>query len=267
MRIIKKVIKEPLVVFLLVAFGLMSFDYIINQKYQNVILVNDVVHTSIIDQSESLKGHPLTLEEERIAIDEYLNRRMLLDEARRLGLQDDISIENKLVRKLRAILSVTVEDPSEENLRQYYLDHRQNYQYPERWDIEYISVPIDKADELALELNKLEDNSKIIQLVNTAPVKLNATSQRDVLIRLGLQASEVLHNADTGVWSGPHNKPREKVFLRVLALLDSDFKPFVDVERYVRDAWINEQRELLVQEKLSELRKDYVVRYDIVERS
>jgi hypothetical protein len=255
---------EPLVFFIVIGSVLFAADTLIEHQRKPEILIDSSIRSAILSQEEALKGSPLTLEEQTTAIQHYIDNKILFDDAIRLGLDKDRNFQTLIVRKYKALLSTAIAEPTPDELKQYHQQHQKNYMSPRRYDLEEYFFPVDSQDytEATDKHFTLHDREAWLEQKGNA-TQLDAQSQQELLMRMGKEISEQLISAEMGQWNGPLTNYRGAFFVRIVKVHESEPMPYEDVERYLRDAWIRQQQELIIQSKIAELQSGY--RIELIE--
>lgn len=169
-----------------------------------------------------------------------IDEKLLLQEAVMLNLHHDAMIEARLQRKLKALWTSGLANPTREVLQTYYAKHPQQFMTPKRRDLE-IAV-----------LNKAQD-----QVVSTKEWK--HMSQYDVAIRFGTFAAEALEHLATEQWSGPITSPSADIKIKVLSVEEPRLKTFDEAKNEVASEWRKSEESRLIQAKMEELHLKYAV--------
>ncbi len=253
--------REPLIIFLAFAVAAFGMDYCLRINNKPSITITSITRDTVLGRAQAVKGSELNSFEEEVAINQYIDNKILIDEALKMGLNHDPDIHSKLVRKLRAILTAEVPNPDEQTLKHYYTQNIQDFMHPTLRQVQW--VKFDKHAQLpehyALQLNKEPWKVDAHKIVEQKQMKL---SVRDINIRMGDKVAKKAAKASLNTWYGPIKSYHGVFVFRVLSVHDGVAKPFAEVKRYVRDAWIRAQQKDILQQKVSELKQDYVIQVD-----
>ncbi len=156
----KRVFREPLVHFLVIAVLIFAVDQAARSDADDprVIVVDDAVRSELIALFEEGQGRPPTGAEVEALIDRWLYNEIMYREAVALGLdQGDEMFRSRLELKLRAMLieSASVDPPTEEQLRAWFEENRERYRVPRRFDVAQFRVDGEgeEAEQAALRLS------------------------------------------------------------------------------------------------------------------
>lgn len=243
-----KLLKEPLIQFLLIAIVLFSLESLWIAKSKDEILIDEITARFLINENQSLTPYPLTAKEKKAILDTYVEDEMLAREGYKLGLNKDARIRREIILKMRALELANVNvQPTEKNLREFYEVNRQQYIQPARFLIKQLyfrdmkSIP-----------SHFNDDQNI-------PLRL---SEQELAITLGISAAKKIVSIQDNDWHGPIITTKGIFFIRILDRYPSHTPTFEDVENYVKIDWINTQKNRLISEKIKQLRKDYKVVFD-----
>jgi hypothetical protein len=207
-------------------------------------------------QVEAREG-PLSDDERRLVEEAYIDERVLIREARALGLEADERIDDILVQKMLHILSGDVIQPTEEELAGFYEANRGRYAAS-------ASVTV---DELVLPLGgpfprQIREGVPPEELPESARVdhRLMTDLTQDDLARLfGEDAARTTLAMESGAWVQAAVTPRGEHWLRVRERSGSTIPPLSVVRDMVRLDWIAEREQARLLERVAELRVDYTV--------
>ena len=142
--------REPTLHFALLAAVLFAVTAVVGSRAGDVIEIDRDQIVLRIRQLEAARGAPLSQEERLVVEDAYINERVLVREAKALGLEEDARIDDVLVQKMMHVLSADVIQPSQSELEAYYADNRIRY-VPEP------SVTIDEVEATPLPFDVVKD--------------------------------------------------------------------------------------------------------------
>ncbi len=258
---LRHVKQEPLLIFMLIAVTLFAVDYCLNHNKKAEITITSTTRMAILSQEKELKGTALAPEEEINAINAYVDNKILLDEALRLGLDNDRTIQAALLRKCRAILTASLQEPTDAQLEVYYAEHTNEYMSPVMLDIDQIYFSGDKKvpENFEIELQRLENSDLLLKDLQLSLVKFPKISEQEIMARMGKDVSDATMKASQGKWVGPMNNVRGTFFIRVVASHKGEVRPFAEVKRYVRDAWFNANQNKIVQQQIASLKANYKI--------
>lgn len=247
---------EPIVLFVLCGAGLFAADTYMSEQRKPQIVITTQVQQAIWEQEEALKGSQLTMAEKAAAVQAHIDNQLLFDEAVRIGLDKDRNVQAMVIRKYKALMSATIEEPSAQELEQFFRDHQSDYINPRLYDIEEYFFPDTDKDFSVAEQQTMSSAANWLS-GKGEPTRLAKLSEQELLMRMGKEISQHLVAAELHEWNGPLKNYRGVYFVRIMATYDAVPKTYQEVERYLRDAWIRKQQEKIIQSRLSELQSTY----------
>ena len=261
MSIVNTVKNEPLIVFVLVAAIFFMADYGLNHNKKNVIEITPAIRMAILNQEEALKGEALTPEEEIAAVNTYIDNKVFIAEAIRLGLDNDRSIHTVLLKKFRVLSTAEVPEPSALDLEGYYNDHKTDYVSPTTFDVEqvFFGVGVPLPEHFSAQLRNLEKSDVFLNSLQLSSIILPKMSEREIIARMGKNVANAVVSEKIETWFGPLSNERGTYFIRILARYDGEIQPLMDVSSYVRDAWITNSQNSILQKKLAQLKEGYKI--------
>lgn len=249
--------KEPLVTFFVFAMLVMVADRLspIWSRVDLTLTGDDVA--LIHDQEQLLKGEPLTKEEKQRALDSYIRRVILLDEARRLGVDQDPQIENLIFRKYLAMIAAEMPEPTEAQLAEFYGRHIDQFSEGAQWDLRVVVADDpEKYDEKTLEA--LFDRTRK-PVVGEDFKQLLGVDSYYLRRSFGVPFVRSVETAVIGVWQSPVKSSGQVFFFCIDALHPGAPKPLADVRQHVRNAWRKSHEAALVERKVNALKSHYAI--------
>ena len=260
MLILKYIRKEPLFIFLFFASLIFIADYFYNKKNSEIIIDNATA-LAVLSQEKELKGRELTEEEKKLAVGEYIDNKILLNEAIKLGLNNDRGIQATLLRKHRAFITASLQEPTDSELKSYYEEHSQDYLNSTMYDIEQIHLEVGSSFPVDVIAN-LHDRNKINQWLSDNKIALAQylnMSEQEIMARMGKDVSDAVVKMEINTWIEPIYNSKGVFLIYLIKKSQGDLRPFEEVKQYVREAWINTHQKIMVQQKVKELKENYKI--------
>ncbi|OUS31346.1 hypothetical protein A9Q98_02775 [Thalassotalea sp. 42_200_T64] len=244
---LKKIITEPLIHFLLIALlFFIVFDRLNNDSLEaNTITLSEGRMEQIRQNFLSRwKREPLAKELENAA-QHYVINEMYLREARALGLdKGDKVIDRRLRQKMDFLIEdlVTAKEPTDEELQSYYQQHIENYQTMPVYSLQQVHISIDRTDEqleqkinqqLALISQGLSPESEVTLLPN----RMNNQFSIQIDRLFGDGFSDKLKEYPLSTWSGPVSSSQGQHFVFIEQRQLSANKPFESSKKNVLKDW------------------------------
>jgi hypothetical protein len=253
--LLTKVVREPLLHFAALAAALFVTAAVVRRD-EDVIEVSRQELDWRIQQVEAREG-PLTAEERLLVEEAYIDERVLIREARAMGLEADERIDDILVQKMLHILSGDVIQPTDEELAAFYEQNREAYAVDASVTVDEVVVAADRELPRAL-------------LEGTAPEALPPGSvvRRRVMERLtyddlgqlfGEQGARTVTEAETGDWWEVQRTDLGAHWVRVRERFGRAIPPLEVVRDAVRLDWINAREQVRLLERVAELRTAYTI--------
>lgn len=273
----KKILKEPLVHFLVVGAALFgAYAWMRPPEAPAAGKATKIEITAgdarwLAENWATQWRRPPTRDELRGLIVDYLNEQLLAREARALGLEDnDVIIRRRLAQKLTFIIDDTTRraEPTEQELQQYYEANAHRFRSDARISFAHVYFsPQRRADARSDAENALR------QLVAEGATAWNASLGDRLLIRselrdeteqsvsstFGPEFARAVFAIEAGRWAGPVQSGYGLHLVRVSALKEARLPPLSEIRERVVAEWTH-QREARAKERyLAELRKKYDV--------
>jgi len=137
---IAKLLREPLLYFLLAGAALLLISGAIGRNGTERIVVSDAERARLSAQWQAQMGRPPTDTELDGLIQQWIREEIYYREAKAMGLdEDDVIIRRRLAQKLTFLTEdlATAEAPDEQALRDYYRANAGRYEEPEQWSFSH----------------------------------------------------------------------------------------------------------------------------------
>lgn len=212
-------------------------------------------------------GRPPTETELRAAWPDFLEREMLYQEARVLGLErDDEIVRRRLIQKMEFLLEAgALQEPEDEALLQgFYERNTARYTEPPRVSFSHVFLGEEEAvaalpATVAAVLAALERGEPVERwsrpFLHGLVWRKRALSEVEHAFGPGF--AEELAKLALGAWQGPVSSAFGRHLVRVEERIPERVLPFAEVRERVREDWREEQRRKARERGLSALREKY----------
>jgi hypothetical protein len=214
-----------------------------------------------VTQTGLVLGTEIDVDERRSIEDAYIEERILVREARNLGLDDDPRIDDILVQKMLHVLSGDVIQPTDEELEAYYEQSRHLFTPEASVTVEELLLSTDGPLPEPL-LDQLEAGTPPTAIQTDIRaihgVLADVTAQNLAAI-FDEEMAQRVFSAPIGEWAGPHRTLRGQHWLRVTERTEPAAPPLGQVREAVRLSWIQVKEEELLARRVDELRGRYTI--------
>jgi hypothetical protein len=276
---IKKLLREPLVHFLILGALLLFASNLVNNRTSGdtkkiVITAGQIEHLEY--GFARVHQRPPDPDELKGLIRDYLREEVYYREALALGLdRDDVPIRQRLRQKMEFISEdvAAQAEPTESQLRSYLNDHLDKFRVERHFTFSQIYLDPARhgerlnadAQKMLAELNKPDVKANISKMGD--PFLLEPSSQdvpaRDVARDFGEKFAAALGDLPVGKWQGPVESGLGMHLVYVTTRTDGRLPQLDEVRDAVRREWANDYR-LEANEKFYEgLLKRYTVTVEL----
>jgi hypothetical protein len=165
MKFLNKIIKEPLVHFLVIGAIVFVFYSFIKGSYvdkDHAIQITKSEVEGMINKWMAQMKRPPAREEVDIFLEDFVQREILFREAKAMGLdKDDMVVKNRMLQKLDFLTNdlLVTGTPTDAEALKYFNDNLEKYTIPGKIDFIHIYFNLDKrsfdeAKQTALDLKK-----------------------------------------------------------------------------------------------------------------
>ena len=274
-KILQKLLKEPLVGFLLLGLLLYLYyanvntnDASIESKEEISVSANEL--EKIQDEYTKQYKKKMSQEELKLYRENVYRKKVLLEESIRLGLhKNDALVAKRLIEKMAFILlgSVEYKEPSEEELHEYYLKNIEDYSEVEHVTFKhiYFSSAKNNMNELYemmhLSETPLEDINKLGDSFDGENIYENI-SYAEVQKKFGKYFASKLFKLKKGVW---HKEIHSKYGIHLVYISSkqsSNAYKFDEVEDRVYSDYLAQRRDETIAKAYKNILLNYTMSRD-----
>ena len=261
-KLLSNWLREPLFHFVVLAAFLFLIDYLSTGVQKDRIVVSKATAKFLVSQREELELRSISVQEQQVMINQYINDEILYREAYKRGLdRSDTRMRRNLIRKMRSLLAGEINDPTSEQLRAFYLSNRERFLSAETWSFEqvFFSDAALVPDDLLAQLQDKLDPQTVGEDRFNLHHRLSAATQRDLTILFGADSTRSLLAIGDNDWQGPLESKLGIHFLRLTGHIPPVEPPYESVAPYLEGEWRIVEMENRVRQELTDLREQYQV--------
>ncbi|MEQ1858177.1 MAG: peptidylprolyl isomerase [Longimicrobiales bacterium] len=254
--ILARTVREPLVHFSLIAGALFVAAAVLRGDADRIEVSRAELDYRIL-QVEANEGTPLT-DEERVLVEEaYIDERVLIREARAMGLEADERIDDILIQKMLHILSGDVIQPTDEELAAFYEQNQDRYATDASVTVDEVVVAPNATLPRVLLEGGSPDGLAAGAVVGSRVME--RLTPDDLAQIFGDEGAALVTSAETGAWREVQQSSRGVHWVRIRERFGSVVPPLAVVRDAVRLDWIAEREQALLLDRVAELRANYSV--------
>lgn len=251
-------VRDPLFWFFVLGGGCFA-AYAVAVENRHVIEVPMSVQAQLIQDHELLIGRKPDDEEFKLLLGRYVDDEILFRESLEEGMHTgDMKMKQRLIEKMRFLLTAPVGDPSDADLVNFYAENQKYYYTEPKYAFVqafFVAEPSDPAEILrrlrAGEVVKGDDYWLGQQLQSYDESMVRAT--------LGQPFVESLRSAEKQQWVGPIQTARGWHFVKVEDVIEPRVMQFVEVREQVLRDWFDDKRSKSIDERIAVLKEKYDV--------
>lgn len=252
---------EPLVHFIALAGLLFLASALWSGGVRESIRVDKATQDFLIKQQSDLLLRPLTPEEEKQVVEDFVEEEILVREAKKRGLDNSSRIRRLMVQNMRFLLSSDMPKPTPAELRTFFEENKERYERPPTLTLDHIFfADPDQVPARALaQLQAGADHTTMGDFNSFIGRNLAAVSRRELVGFFEPEAARQILEIDDDDWHGPIVSPRGAHFIRVAARNPAKLPSFDQATSWIEGQWaVAKQRELIDRE-LSAMRPTYQI--------
>jgi len=268
---ITKILREPLLHFLVIGVALFVLFDLVNNEYSGVEDKQIVVSTGRIQQMANIFTktwqRPPTAAELKGLIDDFVLEEIYYRQAVAMGIdRDDTVIRRRLRQKFEFLtddLAATIE-PTGEELAAYLAANPDAFRRETTYTFEQVYINPDRTSadleaRVADQLSALRTGSTPPANSGLLPSHFDAEPARVVDNTFGIGFSESLDALTPGGWQGPVESGLGLHLVRLETRVEGTLPELAEIKPVVEREWANERRLETRQVVNEQLLKDYVV--------
>ena len=212
----KKLLKEPLLHFLLLGLGLFILYGIVSERTDSAetIVIDDYDMNNLIASWEMQWKRLPTHEELKSLVDQNIRQEVLYQEALKMNLDhNDEIIKRRLAQKMKFLSNdlATISEPSDEALQAFLEENLESYLLPAQYSLYQISFSPDyrknPKDDASTTLEKLKNLAPELAEKYGDPLPfdffLRDQDANQLDRNFGMNFTKGLEALDMGAWAGP----------------------------------------------------------------
>lgn len=255
--------QEPLFHFILLGSLLFILNAFMADKDQPTITLTYYQALQMIEDQSKLLGRPLTKNDSALLIDSFFEDEILLRESYKQGLdQYDSRIRKRLIDKMRVVLYGDFEDPSEDSLRVFYRQHKEQYRISKSKSFEHVFFFENHFDQVkkgqdVLKLLKEGQDPDLLGDAFYQGKKFNEMTRFDLIREFGMTFANMVDQAQTGSWAGPISSKHGIHFVKITEVQGLEYLPFEAVKSYLINDYVQQLQEKSFQIKMDSISRNY----------
>ena len=277
MSIYKKLFKEPLVYFLLLATVLLMIEDSVQQSKSEQALEVNITENDILRMQQrwqKMYFRAPTHQELGGLINQHIKEEIFYREATKMGLaENDAAIRNRLYQKLAFLAEGIVEQalPKDEQLLPFYLEHKDKFlpakrysirlkKLKENWLNQQVNDELPKLIESLPYAESDHGNNKEMFAASMLPEYLDGLSLQALEHRLSASIIPDIIAAPVKQWTGPILLQGSHYILMVEEKEQPQLPAFTQIKTSVLNEYIYQQRRQAEDTLYQDLQADYQIK-------
>ncbi|MEX0964760.1 MAG: peptidylprolyl isomerase [Pseudohongiellaceae bacterium] len=262
-------VREPTVHFFIIALIIFALYAVARSSDENLLEIDQSAIDARIFMQELSRGEELSEEQRELVTAYYIEEQILVREALAMELDNDERVHDILAQKMRHVLSASVIQPGDAELRAYYEENLSRYEIPATLDLD--ELVFDSSDELdAAVLDSLQQGAEpeaLLTIANGTVAPLPNVNSVDLANIFDQNFAEQVLASEMNQWQGPFVSNRGQHWLRVSQRNAASVPALEEIADLVRLEWIASEEESRLQEEVDKLWDRYtiVINNDVAE--
>ncbi|MPS70429.1 MULTISPECIES: peptidyl-prolyl cis-trans isomerase [Novosphingobium] len=250
--------RDPFVVFLISAAAIFALYWAVAGR-KETIEVPLSVQRSLDDDYSLMTGHQPDARARQKLVDDYVGNELLFREAVQRGMHmTDKTTKQRLIDRVRFMISGAPPEPSEDQLMTWYAGHQDLYRAEPWVSLKHVFFERKPADAAAV-LAKLNGGGSV---AGDEFWMGHDLSKYGISMLRGMFGESFLDSVEKqpeGKWAGPLRSSRGWHFVEVTARGKDQLLPYTDAREQVKQDYQADQTGTAVRREIARLRQDYAV--------
>jgi peptidyl-prolyl cis-trans isomerase C len=257
----QELIREPTVHFFIIGLLIFVLYAITQSGNENLLQIDQREIDARIFMQELSRGEELTLEQRELVTAFYIEEQILVREALSMELDNDERIHDILAQKMRHVLSGSIIQPTDVELRDYFEGNSARFETP-------ASVTLDElvfdsrdplADSIVDALHNSTDADTLLSMSEGTVAPLPNVNGVDLANIFDQEFADRVLAADLNQWQGPYVSNRGQHWLRVIERNPAGIPSLEEIADLVRLEWIAAEEETRLQQEVDKLWNEYTI--------
>lgn len=259
---IRWLMREPLMHFFLMALIIFALYGLSNRTQTALLELDQADIDGRLFMQEMATGQALSEEQREYFTAAFVEEQILVQEALKMGLDDDARIHDILAQKMRHVLSGDIIQPSESELEAFYQANLERYRTLPTLDT--YEIVFNSRETLPAELlGQLAAGAEAESMLSLSPGNLDSlpnVNRLDLSNIFDELFAEQVFDADIGPWQGPYLSNRGQHWLQVKSRTPSVLPSLAEIRDRVRLDWIGMEEDQRLQTEIERLWEQYTIR-------
>ena len=259
---IQTLLREPTFHFFIMAVVIFAVYGISSSTQENLLELDQREIDARLFMQEMASGQALSEEQRDYLTSAFVEEQILVQEALKMGLDNDARIHDILAQKMRHVLSGDIIQPSQQELQTFYESKLERYRTLPSLDANEIvfNTREDLPAEVKNALISGTDAATLLEMEAGNVDPLPNVNRLDLSNIFDDEFAERVFSADIGPWQGPFLSNRGQHWLQVTSKTDSRLPPLTEISDRVRLEWIAAEEDLRLQAEINRLWEQYSIR-------
>lgn len=253
--------REPTVHFFIIALLIFAL-YAANQSAnENILEIDQSEIDARIFMQELTRGTELTPEQRERVTASYIEDQILVREAISMELDNDNRIHDILAQKMRHVLSGSIIQPTDDELREYFENNINRFKTPVLLTLDELVFDSREPLEEAIidSLGQNVDADTLLSMTEGSAAPLENVSGTDLANIFSQEFADQILAAEPKQWQGPFISNVGQHWLRTIESTPAGIPVLEEIADLVRLQWIATEEEARLQQEVDKLREKYTI--------
>ena len=253
--------REPTVHFFIIALLIFALYAATQSANENILEIDQSEIDALIFMQELTRGVELTPEQRERVTASYIENQILVREALSMELDNDNRIHDILAQKMRHVLSGSIIQPTDDELREYFEENIARFETPVLLTLNELVFDSKKPLEEAIidSLRQNVDAATLLSMSEGSVAPLENVSGTDLANIFDQELADKILAAGLNHWQGPFISNVGQHWLRTIESTPAGIPTLEEIADLVRLQWIATEEEARLQQEVDKLRGKYTI--------
>lgn len=259
-----RILKAPILHISLTAiFLFLVYEALLPPEKEEIIITQQTMN-SLIRSVQELRENPLSDEEMLDLIQMHIDEEVLIREAYRQGLdRNNYRVRKQLIDLMRSGLNDTIQKPSQEVLREFYEENRDDFRIPGLRNFKHVFFSGENQPapaDLQSFLDYFEQTGS--DFTRAGDLYLNGYEFRHLSfeqcsIFFGREFASALFDLPDASWAGPIASSEGIHYVLMENVIPSQIPNYEDIRNYLVDSYVFAKNRESQEKKIRKMRESY----------
>lgn len=262
--LVNKILRAPILHFAVIALSLfLLYESLLPADKEEIIITRQTMN-SLIRSEQEVRENPLSDEEIISLVQNYIDEEVLIREAYRQGLdRSNYRVRKQLLDLMRSGLNDNIQKPSEEVLKEFYLENRDDFRIPALRNFKHVFFSNENSEipeDLQSFLRYFEEQNSDFNSAGDSYLngfEFRHLSFEQCSIFFGREFAAALFDIPDSSWAGPIRSGEGIHYVLMEDVIPMQIPEYEDIKIYLGESYVYTKNREVQEKKILKLRESY----------